>query len=110
MSRMRMRDALLGAVFVVLAGPAAAQDQAVTRGQEIVDKLCAACHATNKTAASPIDKAPPFRELKKRYPIENLAEALAEGIVTGHNDMPVFQFEPEDVEAILAYLDAIGSP
>jgi hypothetical protein len=41
----------------------------------------------------------------QRYPIENLAEALAEGIVSGHPDMPVIVFEPADIEAFLAYLD-----
>ena len=34
--------------------------------------------------------APPFRDLPKRYPVENLAEALAEGIVTGHPARPRF--------------------
>ena len=52
--------------------------------------------------------APPFRDLGKRYPIEQLAEALAEGIVTGHPDMPEFVFETEDVIALLAYLRDVG--
>ena len=34
---------------------------------------------------------------------------LAEGIVTGHNDMPDFAFEPGDVTAIIAYLDTLKS-
>jgi hypothetical protein len=42
-----------------------------------------------------------------RYPPENLAEALAEGIVSGHPDMPEFVFEPAEIEAILAYLGAL---
>jgi mono/diheme cytochrome c family protein len=36
-----------------------------------------------------------------------LEEALAEGIVTGHNDMPEFAFEPGDVTAIITYLDTL---
>jgi hypothetical protein len=35
--------------------------------------------------------------------VENLAEWLAEGIVFGHPDMPIFEFSPQEVEAILAY-------
>ena len=31
-----------------------------------------------------------------RYPIEDLAESLAEGIVSGHPDMPIFVFSPQD--------------
>ena len=32
--------------------------------------------------------APPLRTLHQRYPIDSLGEALAEGISTGHGDMP----------------------
>jgi len=51
--------------------------------------------------------APPFRDISKRYPIENLGEALAEGIVTGHPAMPRFIFEPRDIEALLTYLASL---
>ena len=43
----------------------------------------------------------------RKYPIENLAEALAEGIVSGHPDMPIFVFSPHAVDAIVAYLKSI---
>ena len=59
---------------------------------------------------SPRSEAPPFRTLSQRYPVAQLAEALAEGIVTGHNDMPQFVFAPDEIEAIIAYLDAINPP
>ena len=39
-----------------------------------------------------------------------LEEALAEGLVTGHPDMPEFQFEARDVGAIIAYLNSIQQP
>ncbi len=51
--------------------------------------------------------APAFRDLASRYPIENLAEALAEGIVTGHPAMPVFTFEPREIDALLAYIGSL---
>ena len=47
------------------------------------------------TASRPNDKAPPFRDVVKKYDPDALEEALAEGIVTGHNNMPEFAFEPE---------------
>ncbi len=49
-------------------------------------------------------KAPPFRDLHKRYPVENLQEALGEGIATGHVAMPEFRFEPKQVDEIIDYL------
>ena len=49
------------------------------------------CHSIGRTGDSPLDLAPPFRTLHKRYPIDDLQESLAEGIVTGHPTMPQFQ-------------------
>jgi len=51
--------------------------------------------------------APPFRDLSKRYAIENLAEALAEGIVTGHPAMPKFTFEPREIDALLTFIASL---
>ena len=94
---------------VVLVAPAAAQsDTPVERGRTLVETHCARCHAAGKTGASPHEKAPPFRTLNRRYPVEQLAESLAEGIVTGHADMPQFAFPPADVGAIIAYLKSIA--
>jgi cytochrome c len=77
------------------------------RGQTLLTTSCARCHATGRAGASPHPSAPPFRTLSRKYPIEGLAEALAEGLSVGHPDMPGFVFEPHDVGAILAYLKSI---
>ncbi len=106
-----MRPGALIAAAVVLASPvpslADERDEAVAKGLKLVSANCARCHAVGAEGASPLEKAPPFRDIVLRYPVANLAEALAEGIVTGHPDMPEFVFEPSDIEAILAYLDTL---
>jgi mono/diheme cytochrome c family protein len=76
------------------------------RGHALAQKLCARCHAIERPWGGP----PPFRELSQRYPIEMLAEALAEGIVTGHPAMPSFTFHPRDIEALLTYIDGLAPP
>jgi cytochrome c len=43
----------------------------------------------------------------KSYAADSLSEALAEGLVTGHPDMPEFVFPPEDVGAIVSYLQTL---
>ena len=88
--------------------PAFAQGDDVARGQQIVEAKCSRCHATGRADASPNPKAPPFRAVGKLYPLDHLAEALAEGIVTGDNNMPEFQFGPADVDAIISYLNAMS--
>lgn len=77
------------------------------RGEALLAKHCARCHAVGRTGASPHPSAQPFRTLARKYPIEGLAEALAEGIFVGHPDMPEFAFEADEVGAILAYLKSI---
>jgi cytochrome c len=77
------------------------------RGKELLDARCAHCHAIARTGESPHSAAPPFRTLARKYPIDELAESLAEGRSVGHPDMPEFVFEPDDITAILAYLNSI---
>jgi mono/diheme cytochrome c family protein len=85
------------------------QDDAdrVRRARELLEANCSRCHAIGRTGVSPHPAAPPFRTLSRKYPVERLAEALAEGLFVGHPDMPEFVFEPEDVGAILDYLTSI---
>jgi cytochrome c len=92
--------------------PAAAQDNTdlKQRGHALLEAHCSRCHAIETTGNSPHPEAPPFRTLSRKYPVEWLAEALAEGLSTGHPDMPEFRFDVEDVNAILAYLQSIQVP
>jgi mono/diheme cytochrome c family protein len=76
-------------------------------GLELAEIYCAACHAVEKDDESKIKGAPAFRDLSKRYPLEDLEESLAEGIVTGHEGMPEFSFSAEDIDAFLGYLTSI---
>jgi cytochrome c len=77
------------------------------RGEALLTANCARCHAVGRSGASAHPEAPPFRTLSRKYKIEGLAEALAEGIFTGHPDMPEFIFEPDEVGAIIDYLQSI---
>ncbi len=80
----------------------------VALGESIAEEKCGRCHALGSSDTSPHADAPPFRELAKRYPIENLAEALAEGILTGHPDMPVIALPDNEIDAFLTYLDSLN--
>ena len=95
--------------LALVSQPAAAQSGRMARGHLLVQRYCAGCHAVNRTGASPNAAAPPFRDLNARYRIDELGEALAEGILTGHPAMPQFTFSPSDVQAVLAYLKSIQS-
>jgi cytochrome c len=81
-----------------------------SRGEIIARENCASCHAIGVKGDGPNPKAPPFRTLSKRYKLENLEEALAEGIVVGHGEaeMPHFIFEPDDIADLIAYLKRVN--
>ena len=52
-------------------------------------------------------EAPAFRTLHTRYPVENLAEAFAEGFTTGHPSMPEFQLDAAQINDLIAYLKSV---
>ena len=96
---------LAGSIFNCCIPASAANDDPQISGAAILEKNCARCHAIGATGDSPHREAPPFREVVKRYPPENLEESLAEGIVSGHAEMPEFTFSSEEISAIIGYLN-----
>jgi cytochrome c len=101
----------LGAIGLILPASIAKSDAvlspAAQRGLVIVRSNCSRCHAIGKAGDSPLPIAPPFRTLHERYPVDDLQEPLAEGIVTGHPNMPEFRFDPGQVGDIIAYLKSL---
>lgn len=117
--RSRARNGLaIAACLLAMTAPlpAGAQRDAagdaarLAAGQRILTEQCARCHAVERTGPSALPAAPPLRTLSAKYPLAHLAEALAEGITTGHAEMPEFVFTPEEIAAILAYLETISEP
>jgi mono/diheme cytochrome c family protein len=98
---------------IILAPCWIGESQAQTRtniaaGRQIAERLCAQCHAIGVDGKSAHPDAPPFREIAAKGNVENLEEALGEGIVVGHPDMPQFEFKPQDVGALIAYLKSLS--
>lgn len=100
---------MLAASLPTMAGE---DDDRAAVGLKLSEQLCARCHAVSNEVESPHKDAPPFRTFAAKWPLENLEESLAEGIVTGHPDMPAFVFEPKDIDALIEHLHslALASP
>jgi mono/diheme cytochrome c family protein len=77
------------------------------RGAAYARENCASCHAVGATGDSPLPAAPQFRSLGERYPIDDLAEAFAEGIDTAHQEMPEFVMSTTENTDLIAYLKSI---
>lgn len=108
-----MRLALPALLLIVAAcgspsgndGPT--DDASLDQGRRLALANCAGCHAIDATSPSTHAEAPPFRTLSENYEVSNLQEALVEGIVVGHPDMPEFQFEPGEADALIAFIESL---
>ncbi len=91
--------------------PAHSQSQGdVAKGKAFVERNCASCHAIGLSDDSHMPQAPALRTLHNRYPIDSLSEAFAEGIVTGHPEMPEFELDTETIGNMLAYIESLAGP
>jgi mono/diheme cytochrome c family protein len=105
-----MRILSLALLAALVAFPASLSAEGVAaRGQRIAERNCAVCHAVTRKGTSPNEKAPAFRTLAQRYALEDLEEALAEGIMVGHEapEMPLFEFTSRQIADLMAYLRSI---
>ncbi len=93
-------------IFAPMAA-AAQDDKIINNGRALADKLCARCHAVGATGESKLAKAPPFRVIANRYSVWTLQEALAEGLVTGHAQMPEFVLNPDEINNLLTFMDTL---
>lgn len=91
--------------------PAVAQVQAspasIEEGRRLAEINCARCHAIGSEGESRHPLAPPFRRLSQNYEVNMIEEAFAEGVLVGHRDMPQFEFEPAQINALVDYLNSI---
>ena len=87
--------------------PALTKEQAIANGQKLAKDKCASCHSIEKQGNSPHKDAPPFRSFADKWPLSSLEESLAEGIVTGHADMPEAVLTPTQIDAFLEFLGSL---
>ena len=101
--------ALLAISFGLSASQPALAAKQIDRRQAPSPRPIAAAATDRRAGHEPQSDSPPFRELAGQLSLDNLEEALAEGIVVGHGglDMPRFEFSPGQIEALLAYITSI---
>lgn len=104
------RKAPVAAAFLAIlaVAPAMAQGGDAQKGKAFVEERCARCHAVGREGESRLPIAPPLRTLASKYPLDSLEESLAEGIVTGHANMPEFELDPDQISDLIAWLDEIS--
>lgn len=97
----------LAALLLALPARAGMDVPLAEAGRDLAAQHCGTCHATLPGTLSPNAAAPPFTEVAQLYPPETLEEALAEGIMVGHEAMPAFEFSADQVDQLIAYLKSL---
>jgi cytochrome c len=90
----------------ILGSAAQAQDPA-RHGRALLKEFCAPCHAVGKTGKSRTPGALPLRMLGRSFELDQFAQDLRRGVLSGHPGMPEFKFNDDDARAATAYLRSI---
>jgi mono/diheme cytochrome c family protein len=93
--------------LITASSSACADAESIRRGEAIARAKCSYCHAIDRVSRSPRRDATPFRTLHKKYPVETLEDALAEGMSTGHPRMPEFRLDPGQVGDFISFLKSL---
>lgn len=102
-----LRLSALATLMILGATASVSHAQDVAGGAKLAGRYCARCHAVGGTGASLHPSAPPFRAIAAKGHVDDLQEALAEGITVGHPGMPEFELQPEQIINLLAYLKTL---
>ncbi|MGH6948611.1 MAG: c-type cytochrome [Kiloniellales bacterium] len=111
MTRLPTLPLLLLVAALALPFPAQAAGEAA-KGKALAEANCAACHRIEGMGMSPVPKAPPFVAVAHRWPPDQLAEALGDGIMAVHSEppMPAFELTAEETDDLIAYLSSLRQP
>jgi tetratricopeptide (TPR) repeat protein len=77
-------------------------------GKGIAQTLCSRCHALELTGDSPNPRAPPFRNIGKRYPLMALREPINRSIAAPHDQMPHFALQDADIDQLVAFINSLN--
>ena len=105
------RLGILAAICCLLADPAVAAEQtsAAARSRACRAAVRRVSRHRRDGRQSAQDHAA-VSKLAERFPVEMLVEALKTGQISGHDEMPMFVLEMEDMQALIAHIDSFAEP
>jgi mono/diheme cytochrome c family protein len=104
---MKLAIIVPAAIAILAATGAHAQTGSADDGHRLVQRDCAMCHDVERTGASANPAAPPFRNLHLIYPLNQIAQALAEGTIANHPPMSPYHLSASEIADIVRYLNSI---
>jgi len=103
----RLSGLLAGLTVLSLSLPAWAGEVSITAGRELATARCGRCHAVGRTGDSPNPRSPRFRDLGVDFPFGGLREALMQGMIVGHPEMPIVHLSEVESGDLVAYLRSL---
>ncbi len=106
-----MKHALAATLAVSLllgSALAHAEEPTAEAGQGLAEANCSRCHAVGNDGASPIAAAPPFRDVAKRYSLEELMDGFMEGLPVRHEIMPDWDMTEDQSIALSLYIMSLA--
>ena len=81
--------------------------ESAQKGRAFAQANCGTCHAIDD-GVSPSPNAPTMRRAANRLPDWMVKGSFERGVQVGHTmEMPVFVFEDDDIDNLLAYLETL---
>jgi cytochrome c len=102
-----MKPLILSLMVMLFCNCERERPKRAARAQFSYGRTAPRCHSIDKASESPLKIAPPFRTLHLRYPVESLQESFAKGIRTGHDNMPEFRLDADQIGDAIAYLKTL---
>jgi mono/diheme cytochrome c family protein len=98
---------LAGLAALSLSLSARAEDVSPSAGRQLAISRCSRCHAVGRTGDSPNPRSPRFRDLGARFPFDGLREALMQGMIVGHPEMPIQHLTVAESGDLIAYMRSL---
>jgi cytochrome c len=98
---------LAGLAALSLSLSARAEDVSLSAGRQLAISRCGRCHAVDRTGDSPNPRSPRFRDLGARFPFDGLKEALMQGMIVGHPEMPIQHLTAVESGDLVTYLRSL---
>jgi mono/diheme cytochrome c family protein len=100
---------LAGLAVLSLGLPASAEEASLKAGRQLAAARCGRCHAVYPTGDSPNPRSPRFRDLGSNFPFDGLSEALTQGMIVGHPEMPIQHLTQVESGDLVAYMRSLQS-
>ena len=103
-----LRIVAAGAALWLCANSLPAVASSAGEGEDLAQRLCAACHAIGRAERSPIPVAPSFRQMESRVgDLDQLIGRFQDGVIAGHPEMPAFVLREHEARALVAYMRSL---